>query len=186
MGPATARRLHARGLLTVGQAAALAEADLVAILGKASGRYVHAIAHNRDGRPVKRRRGRRSFGAQRAMRRGPRSREEIDAALADLADRVTRRMQRKGRAGRTVVLRLRFGDYTRATRSSTLGFATAEAAPIATAAGELLDAAMSLIERRGITLVGVTVTNLDTRTGMEQLVLPLRDDLSQGDGDDTR
>jgi DNA polymerase-4 len=163
VGPATARKLHARGLLTVGQVAAVAEPDLIAILGKASGLYVHAIAHNAEPRPVRRRRGRRSFGAQRALGRAPRSREDIDAALGDLAERLTRRMQRKARAGRTVVLRLRFSDYTRATRSCTLGFATADAGLIAAASRELLDAAMPLVERRGITLVGLTVTNLDGR-----------------------
>jgi DNA polymerase-4 len=177
VGPATARRLHARGLRTVGQAAELGESELMAILGKASGRYVHAIAHNREHRPVQRRRGRRSFGAQRALRRGVRPRADLDAALADLADRVTRRMQRKGRAGRTVVLRLRFADYTRASRSCTLGHATAEAGPVAAATRALLDAAMPIIEERGITLIGVTVTNLDGAGGARQLTLPLSEDL---------
>jgi DNA polymerase-4 len=171
VGPATARRLHARGLRTVGQAAALSEPELVAILGKAAGRYVHAVANLRDHRPVRRRRGRRSFGAQRALRRGAHPRPELDAALADLAERVTRRMQRKGRAGRTVVLRLRFADYARATRSCTLAHPTADAGPIAAAARGLLDAATPVIERRGITLVGLTVTNLDGAGGAGQLAL---------------
>ena len=173
VGPSTTRKLNARGLRTVGQVAALSEADLMAIVGKAAGRYVHAIAQNRDHRPVRRRRGRRSFGAQRALRPGPRSRAELDAALADLAERVTKRMQRKGRAGRTVVLRLRFGDYTRASRSRTLACATAEPAAVALASRELLDAAMPTIAGRGVTLVGLTVTNLDAAGGPEQLALPL-------------
>ena len=175
VGPATARKLHAQGVRTVGQAAALSEPELMAMLGKASGRYVHAIAQNHEHRPVQRRRGRRSFGAQRALGRGPRSRADLDAALADLAERVTRRMQRKGRAGRTVVLRLRFSDYTRATRSCTLAYSTADAGPIAAALRELLDAAMPLVQRRGITLVGVTVTNLDGTSSAHQLALPLSD-----------
>jgi DNA polymerase-4 len=175
VGPATARRLHAYGIRRVGQAAALSEADLMAILGKASGRYVHAIARNHEHRPVRRRRGRRSFGAQRALGRSPRSRAELDAAVGDLAERVTRRMQRKARAGRTVSLRLRFGDYTRATRSCTLACPTADAGTIARAARELLDAAMPMVTQRGITLVGVTVTNLDGTSGPQQLTLPLGD-----------
>jgi DNA polymerase-4 len=173
VGPATAGKLHARGLRTVGQAAALGEADLTALLGKAAGRYVHAIATNREHRPVQRRRGRRSFGAQRALRRGPRSSAELDAALTDLAERVTSRMQRKRRAGRTVILRLRFSDYTRASRSCTLGWATSDARPIAAASRELLNAAMPLIEQRGITLVGLTVTNLAGSSDSEQLALPV-------------
>jgi DNA polymerase-4 len=173
VGAATARKLHARGLRTVGEAAALDEAELMAALGKAAGRYVHAIAHNVDPRPVVRRRSRRSFGAQRALGRSPRTRTDLDVGLADLAERVTERMRRKGRSGRTVVLRLRFGDYTRATRSCTLAHATDDAVPITAACCELLDAAMPLVERRGITLVGISVTNLDATGSAQQLALSL-------------
>jgi DNA polymerase-4 len=161
IGPATARKLRAGGLRTVGDASEVGEPELMRLLGKAAGRYVHAIAHNREHRPVQRRRGRRSFGAQRALGRRGRSREELEAAVADLAERLTRRMQRKARVGRTVVLRLRFGDYTRASRSYTLAAPTAEPAAVVAAARELLRAAAPLIERRGITLVGLTVTNIE-------------------------
>jgi DNA polymerase-4 len=173
VGPATAGRLHAHGLVTVGQAAARSEADLMAMLGKAAGRYVHAVAHNRDPPPVTRRRGRRSFGAQRALRRGTSGPAELEAALSDLGERIAGRMGRRGRTGRTVVLRLRFGDYTRATRSCTLAHATADAGAIAAAAHRLLEAAMPLVEARGITLVGLTVTNLAAVEAAGQLVLPL-------------
>jgi DNA polymerase IV len=171
IGPATARKLHARGLRTVGQVAALDEDELTELLGKAAGRYVHAVATNREHRRMRRRRGRRSFGAQRSLGRAPRSRAELEAAVGDLAERVTRRMQRKGRAGRTVVLRLRFGDYTRATRSCTLAQAVGEPVPVAAAGRELLAAAMPLVERRGITLVGIAVTNLDGPEEPPQLAL---------------
>lgn len=173
VGPATARRLHAHGLRTVSQAAALDEAALVAILGRSAGRYVHAIAHNRELRPVRRRRGRRGFGAQRALGRSPRSHADLDATLGDLAERLAGRMDRRGRAGRTVVLRLRFGDYGCASRSATLAHPTADPSRIAAAARGLLDAAMPLVERRGITLLGLTVTNLDGAPGTRQLELPL-------------
>jgi DNA polymerase-4 len=148
----------------------------MAIVGKAAGRYVHAIAHNRDHRPVRRRRRRRSFGAQRALRAGPRPREDLEESLAHLAERVTRRMQRKEQAGRTVILRLRFADYTRATRSHTLAHPIADADAIASALRELLDAAMPMIARRGVTLVGVTVTNLEAAGSAGQLALPLPDE----------
>src|SRR5690349_19813826 len=160
VGPASANKLRAHGLMTVGEVARLGEGELMAILGKASGRYVHAIARNRDHRPVRRRRGRRSIGSQHAMRPGPHPREELETTIANLAERVTNRMQRKGRAGRTVVLRLRFGDYTRASRSRTLAHPTADPEPIAAALGELLDGAMPVVDARGITLIGLTVTNL--------------------------
>ena len=173
IGPATTRKLHAIGLTTVGEAEQLTKEQLVAVLGKAAGGYVHAIANNHEPRRVRRRRGRRSFGAQRALGRRPRAREDLEDSIADLAERLAKRMHRKGRAGRTVVLRLRFGDYTRATRSSTLPHPTAEPEAIAAAARRLLDAAMPLVESNGITMVGLSVTNLDGTAGEEQLVLPV-------------
>jgi DNA polymerase IV len=165
IGPATARKLHAHGVRTVGQAAAVGEPELMRMVGKAAGRYVHAVAHNREHRRVRRRRGRRSFGAQRALGRRGRTRADLEAAIGDLAERLSERMGRKGRVGRTVVLRLRFGDYARASRSCTLGCPTADPAAIAAAAGELLQSAMPAIERRGITLVGLTLTNLSEAGG---------------------
>jgi DNA polymerase IV len=179
VGPATARRLRTAGLHTVGQVAAVSESELMRLLGKAAGRYVHAVAHNRDQRRVRRRPGRRSFGAQRALRPGPRARAELDEAVTMLADRLAQRMERKRRAGRTVVLRLRFGDYTRASRSRTLPEPTADAAAVAAAAGRLLDEAMPAITARGITLVGLTVTNI-TGDRADQLALPLAEDLGGG------
>ena len=92
--------------------------------------------------------------------------------LIGLVDRVTRRLRAARRVGRTVVLRLRFDDFTRATRSYTLPHATAQTQAVLAAARGLLAAATPLVERNGLTLVGVTVANLDT-DGAVQLALPL-------------
>jgi DNA polymerase-4 len=172
VGPVTARRLHELGITTVGQVAQLAEAGLVTVLGRAAGRHLYALAHNRDPRPVQVRRRRRSMGAQRALGRSPKSLNDVDAALIGLVDRVTRRMRIAGRVGRTVVLRLRFEDFSRATRSHTLSEASANTHAILTTARELLAVAAPMIERRGITLVGVAVSNLGDGRAV-QLALPL-------------
>jgi DNA polymerase-4 len=172
VGPATATKLHELEITTVGQVAELAEEALVAMLGRATGRKLHALAHNRDPRPVQVGRRRRSMGAQRALGRSPTSLEDVDVALVGLVDRVTRRMRVAGRVGRTVVLRLRFDDFSRATRSHTLPYATASTQAILTAARGLLTIAVPMIERRGITLVGVAVSNLADGRAV-QLVLPL-------------
>src|SRR5204863_6314245 len=58
VGPATAAKLRARGIETVGEVAALSEVALVSLLGRGSGRQLHALAHNRDPRPVRVRRRR--------------------------------------------------------------------------------------------------------------------------------
>ena len=171
VGPVTAAKLHRRGIATVGQVAELAETTLESLLGPASGRHLHALAHNRDPRPVQVGRRHRSIGSQRALGRSPRSLEAIEAALIGLVDRVTGRLRAAGRVGRTVVLRLRFGDFSRASRSHTLPQSTAETAAILTVARALLAAALPLIERRGLTLVGVTVANLEDN-GAVQLALP--------------
>jgi DNA polymerase-4 len=171
VGAKTADKLHDRGITTVGEVARIAEAALVAMLGRASGRHLHALAHNRDPRPVEVGRRRRSIGSQRALGRGPRSRDEIDAVLVGLVDRVTRRMRAAGRVGRTVVLRLRFDDFSRVTRSHTMPRATAETLPVLTALRALLVTATPIVERRGLTLVGVAVGNLDD-DGAVQLTLP--------------
>ena len=171
VGPVTARKLRERGLVTVGQVARLGEAGLVSILGRAAGRHLHALANNRDPRRVRGRRRRRSMGAQRALGRAPRSVQALDTDLVGLVDRLSRRMRTAGRVCRTVTLRLRFGDFSHATRSHTMPYATAETPAILATARGLLAASMPMIERRGITLVGVALGNLGEGRAV-QLVLP--------------
>jgi len=118
---------------------------------------------------VRQRRG--SIGSQRAMGRGPHSATEVDASLMAIVDRVTRRMRAAHRVGRTITLRLRFDDFTRVTRSHTLTDPTAETALVLAAARGLLAAAMPLIRANGITLVGVSVSNLADERAI-QLTLP--------------
>jgi DNA polymerase-4 len=171
VGAVTAEKLHERGIRTVGQVARLGEATLVSLLGRASGRHLYALAHNRDPRPVQTGRRRGSIGSQSALGRSRRSADSIDTVLVGLVDRVTRRMRKAGRVGRTVVLRLRFGDFSRATRSHTLPRATANTHTILSTARGLLASTMPVIEREGLTLVGVAVANLDDDRAV-QLALP--------------
>jgi DNA polymerase-4 len=161
VGPVTSRKLREVGISTVGEVARLDEGLLVALVGRAQGRQLHALAHNRDPRRVETRRRRRSIGSQRARGRRPWTPGELDADLIALVDRVTRRMRKASRAGRTVVLRLRFDDFTRATRSQTLLQATSSTETVLRTARELLDEAMPLLVERGVTLVGISVANLD-------------------------
>jgi DNA polymerase IV len=171
VGPKTADKLRSRGITKVGQVAGLAEGSLVAMLGQAAGRHLHALAHNLDPRPVQVGRRRGSIGSQHALGRAAKSGEDIDASVVALVDRVTRRMRAAGRVGRTVVLRLRFDDFTRATRSYTLWEATAQTPTILSTARSLLAAAGPMIRRQGLTLVGVSLTNLGDE-GAIQLALP--------------
>jgi DNA polymerase-4 len=149
----------------------LHETVLISMLGLASGRHLHALAHNRDPRPVQVGRRRRSIGSQHALGRSPKSAEAIDTVLVGLVDRVTSRMRTAGRVGRTVMLRLRFDDFTRVTRSHSFPRPTAQTHTILATARALLATAMPLIERQGVTLVGVAVGNLDDHDAV-QLELP--------------
>jgi DNA polymerase-4 len=171
VGKVTAGKLHDRGVFTVGELAQLAEPSLVAMLGRASGRHLHALAHNRDPRPLEIGRRRRSIGSQRALGRSPRSSEDLDAILIGLVERVTRRLRSAGRVSRTVVLRLRFDDFTRATRSHTLPRPTAHTQTILLALRDLLAETLPMIERQGLTLIGIAMANLDDDDAL-QLVLP--------------
>jgi DNA polymerase IV len=171
VGPATAAKLHDRGITLVGQVAQLGEDTLVAMLGAASGRHLHALAHNRDPRSVQPGRRRRSMGAQRALGRGRRPREEVAAMLDSLLDGVTRRLRSANVVGHTVVLRLRFDDFTRVTRSSTLAAPTAETQPLREALRRLLADAQPMIAARGLTLIGLAVANLSDADAV-QLRLP--------------
>ncbi len=179
VGKVTADKLHRRGITRVSEVALLPESTLMAMLGPASGRHLHALAHNRDPRPVQPGRRRRSIGSQRAMGLGRAgtgrwAENVIDGFLVGLVDRVTRRLRGAHRTGRTVVLRLRFADFTRATRSHTLPRPTDRTDTILAVARSLLAAAMPLIRTAGITLVGISVANLDDADSI-QLELPYRE-----------
>jgi DNA polymerase-4 len=160
VGPVTAAKLRAQGVTRVGEVAMLTEETLSAMLGRAVGRQLHALAHNRDPRRVQPGKRRGSVGSQRAIGRRRRSPEELDAIVVGLVDRICRRLRAADRIGRTVVLRLRFDDFSRATRSHTLPHATAHTETVLDTVRWLFALAAPLIEERGLTLVGVAVANL--------------------------
>lgn len=172
VGPASSAALGRLGFRTVADVADLRESALVAILGRGSGRRVHALVHNRDPRPVVPGRRRRSVGSQSALGRPITDPDELDPILVAVVDRVTRRMRAGEHEGRTVVLRLRFGDFAKATRSRTLPRPTAQTATVLGAARRLLHSVGPLVEERGLTLIGLAMTNLDPGAAV-QLELPV-------------
>jgi DNA polymerase-4 len=171
VGGITAEKLRTRGITTVADVAELDQRALVSMLGAASGRHLHALAHNLDPRPVVVGRRRRSIGSQSALGRRELSKAELDVRLIGLVDRVCRRLRAAHRLCRTVVLRLRFDDYARATRSHTLPVATDDTNVVLVALRELLHTCGGLIRERGITLIGVALANLDDGPAV-QLELP--------------
>lgn len=172
VGDVTSRTLRDHGITRIGQLAETDPLELCGLLGRAAGRHLHALAWARDPRRVDTGRRRRSIGAQRALGNRPRTNAEIEAYLHGLADRLGHRLRAAHRICRTVVLRLRFGDFSRATRSHTLPTATDDGETILRAALTLLAAARPLIAERGLTLIGLALTNLQN-TDPRQLMLPL-------------
>ena len=160
VGAVTSAKLRAHGITRVGEVAMLSEDRLVELVGRATGRQLHALAHNRDPRRVQPGRRRGSIGSQRALGRRKRSPEEIDAIVVGLVERICRRLRAADRIGRTVVLRLRFDDFSRATRSRTLPHATSHTETVLDTVRWLLELAEPVIAERGLTLVGISVANL--------------------------
>jgi len=173
VGPVTERKLHDRGIYTVGEVAQLGEAHLTAMLGVGSGRHLHALAHNRDPRPIELGKRRGSIGSQQALGRGHKPSDTIEALLLGIVDRVTRRMRSAGRAGRTVTVRFRYDDFQRATRARSVAHATASTEPIRDVALAILRDHHDVWSRRGLTLIGLSVGNLvNLADDTEQLLLP--------------
>jgi DNA polymerase-4 len=179
VGAVSADKLHAHGIETVADVAELGEKMLASLVGQAMGRQLYALSRNIDARRVQTGVRRRSVGAQRALGRGRHSAAEVDATVVTLVDRITRRMRAAGRTGRTVVLRLRFDDFGRATRSHTLPQSTSSTQPLLAAARCLVDAAGPLISERGLTLIGFSISNID-RCGAQQLELPFDGSCARG------
>lgn len=171
VGKVTSAKLREARLTTVGDVAEMFESELVQLLGQGAGRHLHALAHNRDPRPVQTGKRRGSMGAQHAIGRGDHSPEEVDLALLTLVDRVTARMRAAGRTGSTVTIRLRFGDFTRSTSSHTLPRPTAHTVTVLDVARQLLATRAAEISSKGITLIGVSLGSLDDQPA--QLALPI-------------
>ena len=172
VGKITSAKLRNLGITRVEQVARIPPHILVSIVGRAAGLQLNALAHNRDPRRVETGRRRRSVGAQSALGRRRRSTEEIDAILVGLIDRVTRRLRKGERVARTVVMRFRFDDFTRATRSHTLPDSTAATSTLLETARALFRDAQPMIREKGLTLIGISVMNLDDDDEAQQMLLP--------------
>jgi DNA polymerase-4 len=143
---------------TVGDIAALSEEALVAALGNAAGRHLHARAWNRDDRAVEPEHTVKSVGHEETFPTDISDRAVLSHEIVKLADRVAARLRAAGRTGRTIQLKVRFADFRTITRSKTLAAATDLGAEIAQVARALLD---SVPVAGGIRLLGVSAQQLE-------------------------
>ena len=177
VGSRTRAKLHNLGLLTVGDVAALSLPVLQQILGLAAGRHLHQLAWGSDRSVLAPRRSdddpERSMGAEETFSRDTADPDVINRELLRLAARVTSRMRAAGLAGRTVVIRVRFSDFTTITRSHALTDPTDVTTQVHAEAVRLFAA---LGTSRRIRLVGVRVEGLRSREGLgRQLLLGERE-----------
>ena len=172
VGPKTAEKLHARGIRTIGQLAELEAETAERWLGKAAGAHLHALARLRDPRPVEATHRRESIGSQRALGSRPRSFAELELIVTQIVDELAKSLRDRGSTCATVVLRVRYGDFARATRSHTLAVPSDRTDVLLKTALGLLQNVEREIAERGVTLVGVSFAHLD-RASADQLELPI-------------
>ena len=153
MGPKTRRKLAPLQVHTVGDLAAVPEATLVATLGESAGHHLHALAWNRDDRPVVPEHEVKSIGHEETFPVDLHDRDALGHELVRLADKVGARLRAAHRAARTVQLKVRYGDFRTVTRSRTLAAPTDLGAELAAVARELL---VALPVERGVRLIGVS------------------------------
>jgi len=159
VGPVTAARLRERGVTDGATLRSLTRADLVAQFGR-HGEHFFEVARGVDERPVEADRESKSVGVERTFDRNLVTRDEMRAALATLAAELEGRLSVRGLTGRTVVLKVRFPDWSLATRRTTLTNAVWAASVLAGLAEGLLTD--DLLGGRGVRLLGLSIQNLVT------------------------
>ncbi|MFN8035886.1 MAG: DNA polymerase IV [Acidimicrobiia bacterium] len=169
VGPATYRRLERFGVETIGDLARIPEATLAGTLGASLGSHLHALAWNRDDRPVEPERPVKSIGHEETFARDIADREGLAREVARLSERVGVRLRKASRTARTVQLKVRFPDFRTITRASTLPSPTDLTGDISRVARDLL-APIDVSE--GVRLLGVSVSHLAEATTV-QPALPL-------------
>ena len=157
VGPKTLERLERLGVRTVGDIAALPVGALVSAVGDAHGRHLHAVANALDDRPVEPDQAVKSVGHEETFPRDVHDAGRLGREVVRMSDGVGSRLRANGLAGRTVTLKVRFGDFRTITRSTTLPTAVDGAPAIARAAGDLL---ATVDPAPGVRLLGVTVSGL--------------------------
>jgi DNA polymerase-4 len=177
VGPATLRRLDRLAVHTVGDLAALPLDTVVAALGQANGRHLHQLAHAVDPRSVEPDQKLKSVGHEETFAADHHRRDTLRSELVRMADATAARLRDSGHGGRTVTLKIRFGDFRTITRSRTVRDPVTSGPAIARVAKELLE---GVDPAPGVRLLGVSVSGLVEGT-TRQLSL---DDPSGGAWDD--
>jgi len=164
VGPATLRKLERIGVHSIGDVADLAEAVLVAAVGRAAGRHLHELARNVDEREVVPARSAKSIGAEETFPHDLYEVADLARELVRLADAVSARLRRSGLGARTITVKVRYADFETHTRARTLETSTALSTVIARTARELL---AQVDHARGVRLLGIAGSNLSPPSAVQ-------------------
>jgi DNA polymerase-4 len=138
IGPVAEEKLHRLGITTIGQFAALTDAEVADILGATIGPALHRLACGIDDRPVAERAEAKQISAESTFATDLTTLEQLRAEVGPIGEHAYRRLLRDGRGARTVTVKLKKADMSVLTRSATLPYATTDAAALMSAAGRLL------------------------------------------------
>jgi DNA polymerase IV len=157
VGEKTAKKLSSLGVKTVGELAALPVDALAHALGPHAGEHLLELANGVDDRPVVAEAAAKSISHEETFAHDITERARLHREVVRQSDAVAARMRHAGMAARTVVLKVRYGDFTSITRSKTPGPTIDDGVTLAEVANALLDA---VDIREGVRLLGVGVGNL--------------------------
>ncbi len=138
IGPKAEEKLKALGIETIGQLAAQDKTILVERLGKSYGAWMHEAAWGRDDRPVETQSEPVSMSRETTFERDLHAlhdKLELSAIFTDLCARLAEDLRRKGYLGRTIGIKLRWGNFKIVTRDITVATATDDAQIIRRTAG---------------------------------------------------
>lgn len=179
VGPRTAERLSRYGVSTIGDLTAVGRASLERLLGAAQGGLLHDLAQAIDTREVVAHRPLKSVGHEETFAIDDRDPVSLHRQAVRMSDAVVSRLREAGLAGRTLILKVRFGDFTTITRSRTLASPTASGRELARVAAALLE---GVEVHRGVRLLGVSVSGLSDGADEQAEQLSFEDVRSAGAG----
>jgi len=157
IGPVAEEKLHRLGIDTIGQLAALAEAEVASILGATVGPALHRLARGIDDRPVAERAEAKQISAESTFPADLTALDQVRDAVGPIAEHAYRRLLHDGRGARTVTVKLKKSDMSTLTRSATLPYATTELAALSSLAQRLL---LDPVQIGPIRLLGVGFSGL--------------------------
>lgn len=157
IGPVAEEKLHRLGIETIGQLAALSDAEVADVLGATVGPALHRLARGIDDRPVAERAEAKQISAESTFAADLTTLDQLREAIEPIAEHAHRRLLKDGRGARTVTVKLKKSDMGTLTRSATLPYATTEPTALTAVARRLL---LDPLQIGPIRLLGVGFSGL--------------------------